>query len=603
MENINSFKGYIKNSRESFWYFWIVAKKDISIMIFFTLIRSSFPYLSAYYLGLLINEVTLYVTSHKSFSFDSGLFYIFVVYSILNSLPALVSNIVNYYNKRARYKFSSFMEIEVLKQRERIDIASYEDSDFQDLYQRAFRQSFWPILDFWQLNFGVIKTALFFIVGSVLATIFNPWIYLIIIVSSIPSFIVQYKYGKSLYSIWAKDSPEQRRFSNIRMHFVSRHNLIETKLLQSGSKLLSWCKDILENFNKKQISVERSKTLYQVLSEIIYLLGFSFSFYLIFKDVLSGAIMVGSMIYILRTLDNIGSYFVDFISQFSAALEKSMIVGDLLNFFSTKPFIKKAENPVDIYLTSPPDIVFENVSFKYPNQKTEKYVLRNLNLTFKGGFKIGLVGNNGAGKTTLVKLLCRIYDPTEGRILINGVDLKEINLEKWWGYMSVMLQDYASYDFTVKQAIAIGRVEKDIDDDLVIKSSQISQASEFIEKWENKYDHQIGVEFKGVEPSKGQRQKLAIAKILYRNAFVMILDEPTASVDAESESKIFKSLSRLPNNQTSILVSHDFSMIKECDHIIVLKEGVLFEEGKHKDLMNKKGLYEELFKIQADGFK
>jgi ATP-binding cassette subfamily B protein len=309
------------------------------------------------------------------------------------------------------------------------------------------------------------------------------------------------------------------------------------------------------------------------------------------------------MIYILRTLDSTSSFFVSFIDELSFALEDSMTVGDLLKFFNTKPFIKKAENPVDLDLTSPPDIVFENVSFKYPNQKNEKYVLRNLNLTFKGGFKIGLVGNNGAGKTTLVKLLCRIYDPTEGRILINGVDLKDVDFEKWWGYISVMLQDYASYDFTVKQAIAIGRAEKDIDEDLVIKSAEISQASEFIEKWENKYDHQIGVEFKGVEPSKGQRQKLAIAKTLYRNAFVMILDEPTASVDAESESKIFKSLSELPNNQTSILISHDFSMIKECDHIIALKEGMLFEEGKHKDLMKKKGLYEELFKIQADGFK
>jgi ATP-binding cassette subfamily B protein len=387
------------------------------------------------------------------------------------------------------------------------------------------------------------------------------------------------------------------------MHFVSRHNLIETKLLQSKNKLLFWCRDILEKFNNKQILVEKYKTIYSVSSEIIYLLGFAFCFYLIFKDVLSGSILLGSMIYILRTLDSTSSFFVSFIDELSFALEDSMTVGDLLKFFNTKPFIKKAENPVDLDLTSPPDIVFENVSFKYPNQKNEKYVLRNLNLTFKGGFKIGLVGNNGAGKTTLVKLLCRIYDPTEGRILINGVDLKDVDFEKWWGYISVMLQDYASYDFTVKQAIAIGRAEKDIDEDLVIKSAEISQASEFIEKWENKYDHQIGVEFKGVEPSKGQRQKLAIAKTLYRNAFVMILDEPTASVDAESESKIFKSLSELPNNQTSILISHDFSMIKECDHIIVLKEGMLFEEGKHKDLMKKKGLYEELFKIQADGFK
>lgn len=313
--------------------------------------------------------------------------------------------------------------------------------------------------------------------------------------------------------------------------------------------------------------------------------------------------MIGSMIYILRTLDNISSYFVDFISNLSQSLERNMIVGDLLEVFNTKPFIKRSENPVDLDLKNPPDIVFENVSFKYPNQKNEKFILKNLNLTLKGGFKIGLVGNNGAGKTTLTKLLCRTYDPTEGRILINGIDLKDIDLDKWWSYLSVMLQDYSSYDFEVRQAIAVGRANIPIDDDLVIKSAKISQASEFIEKWDNQYKSQIGVEFKGVEPSKGQRQKLAIAKTLYRNGFVMILDEPTASVDAQSEAKIFQSLNDLPNNQTSILISHDFSMIKECDHIIVLEDGKLKEEGTHNDLMKNKSLYHELFTIQAQGFK
>ncbi len=603
MDKKNNFKSYIKNSRESFRYFWSVSKKEVSIIFFLTFIRASFPYLSAYYLGLLINEVSLYVSKSNSFSFQSSLFYVFSIYALLNSLPSLISSIVNYYNKIARYKFSSFMEVESIRKREVIDIAHYEDSEFQDLYQRAFRQSFWPILEFWQSNFGVIRALIFFIVGSILATIFNPWVYFIIILSSLPSFFVQYRYGKSVYSIWAKDSPEQRRFSDIRMHFVSKSNLIETKLLQSKDILLSWSKEILENFNKKQISVEKSKTSYTFIAEIIYLLGFTLSFYLVFRDVLSGIIMIGSMIYILRTLDNISAYFVDFISQLSQSLEQNMIVGDLLQVFNTKPFVKRSENPVDLDLKNPPDIVFENVSFKYPNQKDEKFVLKNLNLIFKGGFKIGLVGNNGAGKTTLIKLLCRVYDPTEGRILINGIDLKDVDLDKWWSYLSVMLQDYASYDFKVKQAIAIGRSNVPIDDELVVKSSKISQVSEFVEKWEDGYDHQIGVEFKGVEPSKGQKQKLAIAKILYRNGFVMVLDEPTASVDAESEAKIFQSLNTLPNNQTIILVSHDFSMIKECDHIIVLEDGQLKEEGTHKVLIKNKSLYHQLFNIQASGFK
>jgi ABC-type multidrug transport system fused ATPase/permease subunit len=203
----------------------------------------------------------------------------------------------------------------------------------------------------------------------------------------------------------------------------------------------------------------------------------------------------------------------------------------------------------------------------------------------------------------LVKLICRIYDPTEGRILINGFDLKNLSTKEWWSYLSVMFQDYASYDFLVKEAIAIGRSEKEINLTKVVEAGKTSQAHDFIMDWDKKYDEQLGVEFKGKEPSKGQRQKLSIAKTLYRDGLVMILDEPTASVDAESESKIFDSIESLSKERTAILISHDFSTISACDEIFVLDKGKLIEEGDHHELMKKKGLYSELYNLQAKRFK
>ena len=273
----------------------------------------------------------------------------------------------------------------------------------------------------------------------------------------------------------------------------------------------------------------------------------------------------------------------------------------MITFMNTGPVIIESAKPTVLDLSSVPEITFKNVSFKYSN--SEKYSLRNISLTLQSGNKIGLVGNNGAGKTTFVKLLCRIYDPTEGTILINGIDLREISLEEWWSYLAVMFQDYANYDFLAKEAIAIGRSEKSLDLKKVIEAAEISQSHTFISEWKDKYDQQMGVEFGGKEPSKGQRQKLSIAKIIYRNALVMILDEPTASVDAEAEAKIFNSIENLSKNTTALLISHDFSTISECDQIFVLEEGYLIEEGNHIELMKKIGKYAELYNLQAKRFK
>jgi ATP-binding cassette subfamily B protein len=535
--------------------------------------------------------------------FGTTVIILFITYSLVDSLPSILYSAKDYFSKTLRLKFISFMEIEVLIKRERVDIAHYENPEFLDLYHRAFNNGFWPILWFTEKQFSFLKTVFSVILGSILAIYFNPLIYLVIFLTAIPKFVIEYKYSNTIWHIWAADSPEQRRFDNLRNYMIQRYPLVETKMLQTKNFLLNWIKNILENFNNNLIKKEKGKFKSFLLTEILSAGGFVFCSYLILQDVLTGKILLGSMIYFIGTINIIKSNFSQMLSNIGEQNGDLLYIRDLITFFKTENIVKQIENPVKLKLSTSPEIIFENVSFKYPNSKEEKYILKNLNLTFKSGQKIGLVGNNGAGKTTFIKLLCRIYDPTSGRILINGIDLRDLNLDSWWNYLSVMFQDYASYDFPVRQAIAVSRSEKPIDMDMVKKSAKMSQAEEFILKWKEQYDNQIGVEFGGIEPSKGQRQKLAIARFLYRNPLVMILDEPTASVDAESELKIFESFKDLPENMTAIFVSHDFSMIKNCDHIVVLKEGELFEEGTHNELLKNKSLYAELFNIQKKGFK
>ncbi|MEQ1500522.1 MAG: ABC transporter ATP-binding protein, partial [Parcubacteria group bacterium] len=377
--------------------------------------------------------------------------------------------------------------------------------------------------------------------------------------------------------------------------------LIEVKLLQAGKKFISEIKKIFLNFAEKQKSLEKNRVWVTSTTDILAFLGFAAGLALIVNDVANGKYQVGTLVYIIGTLTNVRSSISRLLSGVSGQFENTLIVNDLIKFFETKPQIIESNNPVSLNLKLAPEIVFENVSFKYKN--SDKYSLKDLNLTFRAGDNIGLVGNNGAGKTTLVKLLSRIYEPTEGRILINGIDLKDVATKEWWSYLAVMFQDYASYDFLVKDAIAVSRPDKPTNLTKVVEASKISQSHDFIVEWKDKYDEQLGVEFKGKEPSKGQRQKLSIAKILYRDGFVMILDEPTASVDAESEAKIFDSIENLPKDITAILISHDFSTISQCDKIFVLDKGTLKEEGDHKELMKQKGLYAELYNLQAKRFK
>lgn len=590
-------KDYLKSLSFSLSYSFKFVPRQTLVMLSTYVLSGLLPYGSAFLLGKLVNTIIL-GTQNESFN---DIWYILIIYAFLNGLPTIVGNLQLYLNRIRMLTLQMAVEEDFLRHRESIDIATYEDPKFQDLVQRSFRNGLNPM---WQLGneqFNVVRALTSFILGTVLAIHFDFWIYVVVMLTAIPAFIMDIKYAGKSWSIWAKDSPEQRKLKDLREHFVYRTQLFETKLFQAGKKLLAQIKKIFSDFANVQINLEKKRVWSTTVADVISLLGFAGGLFLVVRGLSQGEAQAGTLVYILGTLSNVRSSIASLLESISGQYENNLIVKDMIEFINTKPTIVDQKNPQILGIKSAPEIVFENVSFKY--QGSEKHSLKNLSLTFKAGDNIGLVGNNGAGKTTLVKLLCRIYDPTEGRILINGIDLKEVSTKEWWSYLAVMFQDYATYDFLVKDAIAISRPEKGTNLTKVVEASKIAQSHDFIMEWQGKYDEQLGVEFKGKEPSKGQRQKLSIAKILYRDGFVMVLDEPTASVDAESESKIFDSIENLPKDRTAIMISHDFSTISACDKIFVMDKGTLIEEGNHKELMKTKGMYAELYNLQAKRFK
>lgn len=291
----------------------------------------------------------------------------------------------------------------------------------------------------------------------------------------------------------------------------------------------------------------------------------------------------------------------DLFGKLGRQQEDCLFVRDLIKLLETENKLPVNLNPTPIPSRFP-TIEFKNVSFCYP--ETEKLVLKNLSLTISPGEKIAIIGVNGAGKSTFIKLLLRFYDPTSGEILINGVNLKDIDLNEYYHQIGALFQDYPRYNLLLKEAISVGNVSNSIDFDQIELALLKSESKSFVSSWRNGFETQLGRQFTdGVEPSVGQWQKLALARVFYRDANIYVLDEPTSAIDAEAEANVFENLAKLPNNKTVIFVSHRFSTIRQANRICVIEDGTISELGTHEELIANKATYKRLFELQRKGYE
>jgi ATP-binding cassette subfamily B protein len=432
--------------------------------------------------------------------------------------------------------------------------------------------------------------------------VFNPWLIVLLFIAVLPAFAGESYFNDKTYSLTRRQTPERRELDYMRFLGASDETAKEVKIFNLSGFLTDRFRFLSDKFYKdnKHIVIKRSAwgTLFAVLGS----LGYYGAYVFIISRTITGKLSIGDLTFLAGSFRQLRTLLEGILSRFTAVSQGAIYLKDFFDFFNIKSKIKPSVNPLPFPNPIKEGFSFENVGFRYAN--SERWANRHLNFTLHAGEKLALVGENGAGKTTLVKLLARLYEPTEGRILLDDHDLREYDLEELRKQVGVIFQDYIRYQMTVSQNIAVGNIGEKENKNLIMNSAKQSLADILVQLLPGKYEQALGKRFNnGVELSGGEWQKIALARAYMKNAQLLILDEPTAALDARAEYEVFQRFSELTKGKTAVLISHRFSTVRMADRILVLEKGELLEQGSHKELIRKNGRYAELFQLQAKGYQ
>jgi len=498
-------------------------------------------------------------------------------------------------------RFTNYISLRLMEHSSRLDLAHFEDPAFYDKLERARRQTTARLGMLGQIS-SLLQTFITLLSVSV-AVISFSWLFLVLlIVALLPVFWSETRFAMLAYSLLYRWTPERRELDYLRMLGASNNSAKEVKIFGLGSFLTERSRVLFERFFKenKQLSMRKAAT--GAVLNLLPTAGYFAAYALIVARTIRGELTVGDLTFLtgafLRSRSNLESIF----NNLSSVSEQALYIQDLFDFFETEPAIQSKTNALPPPRPIRSGFEFRNVSFSYP--ESTKPVLDNVSFRLETNQKIALIGENGAGKTTLVKLLARLYDPTSGQILLDGVDLREYSVEELRKEIGVIFQDYMRYDMKAKDNIGFGRIDQVDNQPRIEDAARKSLADTVISKLGQGYDQMLGRRFEGgAELSAGQWQKVALGRAYMRDAQVLILDEPTASLDARAEFEVFRRFADLTKGKMAVLISHRFSTVRMADQILVLENGRIKEHGSHEELLALAGRYAELFELQAAGYR
>jgi len=497
--------------------------------------------------------------------------------------------------------FANRLSVRLMQHAATLDLAQFEDPEIYDHLERARRQTVGRI-GLFTLLLGTAQDLITLIALASVLLVQLPWLLLLLTVAVLPAFLGEAHFASLGYSLLFRWTPERRLLDYLRYMGASDESAKEVKLFGLSNFLVGRYATLSDKFYQENKELAVKRNIVSTLLVTLGTLGYYGAYGVIIYRTVMGAFTIGTLTFLAGSFRQSRSLIQSVLISFSSIYEQSLYLSDLFTFFDVRPSVVSKPGARAVPRPLQSGFRFENVGFRYPG--SERWAVRGLSFSFEPHERIALVGENGAGKTTLVKLLSRLYDPDEGRILLDGVDLRDYDLDSLRKNIGIIFQDFVRYDFVLRENIGVSQVEALDDDARIREAARRSLADSVAKRVPQGFDQMLGRRFdNGVELSGGEWQKVALARAYMRDAQVLILDEPTAALDARAEYEVFLRFAELTKGRMAVLISHRFSTVRMADRILVLKGGELVDDGTHEELVARGGLYAELFSLQAAGYR
>jgi len=590
----------LRNLPAFFKLVWESSPRMTIINSFLRIVRAAMP-LTILYIGkLIIDEIVALARSNGTQSHHHLWILVGVEFG-LAILSDSLSRAINLLDGLLGDLFSNHSSVKIMVHAATLDLDQFEDSVFYDKLERARQQTTGRTILLSQvLSQAQDLITMGFLAAGLMA--FNPWLILLLLVAIVPAFLGESYFNDKSYALTRSQTQERRELDYLRYLGASDESAKEVKIFGLSDFLIDRFRKLSNQFYKDSRKLATLRSAWGTFFALLGSMGYYAAYVVIILKTVSGSLSLGDLTFLAGSFRQLRSLLEGILTRFTTVSQGAIYLRDFFEFFEIKPGIILSSNPRHFPKPIQQGFIFEDVGFRYMN--SEDWANRHLSFTLHPGEKLALVGENGAGKTTLVKLLARLYDPTEGRILLDGYDLREYDLAELRTQIGVIFQDYLRYQMSFAQNIAVGNINEKENRELIIKSAKQSLADTLAKKLPNQYDQMLGRRFnQGIDLSGGEWQKIALARAYMRDAQLLILDEPTAALDARAEYEVFQRFAELTKDKSAVLISHRFSTVRMAHRILVLEKGRLIEIGSHEKLLEQNGHYAELFRLQAMGYK